>query len=269
MKHSKEFYVSSTLASWDEAAPYHAAVNPELEQAVQQPDYNNLNNDFNELVDSCSPDGKSVVQICCNNGRDLLSIKNKGAGFCLGIDGAASFIAQAKELAALAGHSDIEYLQSDIYELPDKWLNQFDIAVITVGVINWMPDLDEFIRICASLIKPGGELLMEEIHPVLNMYEEGDPSHLYASYFECTPYRDDSGLDYFTHQEYQAKENYWFHHSLSDLFSAAIKHKLVLEHFKELPYNVGNVCADLEHAQANPPLGMDLAWRRSETVWRD
>lgn len=263
MEDSDEFYTRNNLASWDEAAPYHAAVNPQLEQAVQQLDYNNLNDDFNALVDSYSPAGKSVVQICCNNGRDLLSVKNKGAGFCLGIDGAPSFIAQAEKLAALAGHHDVEYIHSNIYELPEKWLHQFDVAMITVGVINWMPDLDEFIRICASLIKPGGVLLMEEIHPVLNMYEEGEPSYLQASYFNREPYRDNSGLDYFTGQKYQAKENYWFQHTLSDLFTAAIKHGLVLEHFKELPYNIGNVCADLEHAQANPPLGMDLAWRKA------
>lgn len=29
---------------------------------------------------------KAVAQLCCNNGRELLSIKNKGAGYCVGFD---------------------------------------------------------------------------------------------------------------------------------------------------------------------------------------
>lgn len=49
----------------------------------------------------------------CNNGRELLSIKNKGAGYCVGFDIAEGFIDQARQLAK-AGDIDCEFVQSDV-----------------------------------------------------------------------------------------------------------------------------------------------------------
>ena len=207
--------------------------------------------------------GKSVVQVCCNNGIDLLSVKNKGAGRCLGIDGSLPFINQAIGLAQAAGRSDIEFYHSDIYDLPDTFQNSFDIAIITVGVLGWMPDLTRFMGICAALLKPGGRLLVEELHPILNMYEEGKPSYLDGSYFRTEPFVESDGLDYFSYKKYDGKENYSFPHSTADILMAAIANDLQLEHVKELAYNVGNFCADLEHADNKPPLGINFAWRKN------
>lgn len=92
MKNSNEYYTKRTIASWDEAAPRHESINATLPLDVTNVDYNNLNHDFNKLVDAYKVAGKSVVQICCNNGIDLLSIRKKGAGRCLGVDGSSAFI---------------------------------------------------------------------------------------------------------------------------------------------------------------------------------
>ena len=132
----------------------------------------------------------------------------------------------------------------------------------TVGVLSWMPDLDRFIEVTASLIKPGGYLLVEELHPILGMYEEAKPSYAAYSYFNTEPFKDTDGLDYFTGEKYDAIENYSFHYKLADILNAAIAHKLQLMHINELSYNVGNFCADLEHVSNNPPLAINLAWRK-------
>lgn len=255
-------FTKKTLASWDEAAPRHASINSSLTIDVTDPGFNNLNPDFNALIDSCGVAHKSVVQVCCNNGIDLLSIKNKGADRCLGIDGSKLFIEQARGYAKAAGHPDIEFCCSDIYDLPDEYKNSFDVAIITVGVITWMPDIQKFMEICSSLLVPGGLLLIEELHPILGMYEEGNPSTIECSYFNTEPFIDTNGLDYFNYEKYDAKENYSFHHSLSDILMSAIANNLKLEHVQELNYNVGNFCADLEFSKNNPPLGIILSWRK-------
>jgi len=262
MAYSDKYYTKRTIASWDEAASRHESINSSLVDDVKNSNYNNLNPDFNALVDTYAVRDKAVVQVCCNNGIDLLSIRNKGAGRCLGIDGANAFIEQAIRLAKFAGQTDIEFICSDIYELPDEYKLCFDVVIITVGVLAWMPDIKSFIAICSSLLLSGGVLLIEEIHPILSMYEEGEPSFIVSSYFQSEPYRDDSGLDYFTHEKYQAMDNYWFHHTLSDILMSAIASNLRLEHISELNYNVGNFCADLEFVDNNPPLGINLAWRK-------
>lgn len=263
MSKNTDYYTKRTLESWDEAAPIHASINTSLLTDVANPYYNNLNKDFNVLVDVHNVSEKSVVQVCCNNGLDLLSIKKKGAGRCLGIDGSKPFIDQAIELANAAGHPDVEFCHSNIYDLSGNFQNSFDLGVITVGVLGWMPDLPRFMAICASLLKPGGHLLAEELHPILNMYEEGEPSYIDGSYFRKEPFEESDGLDYFSYKKYDGKVNYTFPHSVADILMAAIGSNLQLEHVKELPYNVGNFCADLEFTDNNPPLGINFAWRRN------
>jgi len=189
-------------------------------------------------------------------------MRKKGAGRCLGIDGSEAFIGQAMSLAKSAGQPDIEFCCSDVHELPDQYQSCFDIAIIIVGVLVWMPDIYRFMEICSSLLVPGGILLVEELHPILGMYEEGDPSFIDCSYFNTAPFRDTKGLDYFTYEKYDAKENFSFHHSLADIFMSAIASNLQLEHVKELDYNIGNFCADLEFVDNNPPLGINLGWRK-------
>ncbi len=192
----------------------------------------------------------------------MISVKKKGAGYCLGLDGSKAFIQQARTLSAVAELEAIEFEEHNIYALPEHLGERFDIAMITVGVLNWMPDLNLFMQACASLLKPEGILLVDEIHPILNMYSEGKPSHLGASYFDKTPYVDNSGLDYFTNTKYQAKENYWFHHTLSDILMAAIDSGLELRSMNEVAENLGNYCADLEHHPCNPPLGFVASWKK-------
>jgi ubiquinone/menaquinone biosynthesis C-methylase UbiE len=259
-----DYYRQRTIASWDEAAPVHAAINTSLHTDVASPDFNSLNPDFNDLVDAYGVSGKAAVQICCNNGIDLLSLRKKGAGRCLGIDGSSAFLEHAADLARSAGHPDIEFHCSDVHQLPDKFHHSFEIAITTVGVLGWMPDIERFMGVCASLLGPGGVLLVEELHPILGMYEEGKPSTLDYSYFNTEPFVDANGLDYFTYKKYDAIENYSFHHSLSDVLMAAIASGLQLEHVKELSYNIGNFCADLEFVDNNPPLGINFAWRKAQ-----
>ena len=266
MSKSTDFYTKRTLEAWDEAAPIHASINAALHEKVVEPNFNNLNRDFDSLVNRFEVSNKSVVQVCCNNGIDLLSVKKKGAGRCLGIDGSKAFVDQAIGLAEAAGHDDIEFFHSDIYDLPDVYQGSFDIAMITVGVLGWMPDLTRFMGICSSLLKDGGILLIEELHPILNMYEEGEPSYLDGSYFRTEPFVESDGLDYFSYKKYDGKENYSFPHSMSDILTAAIDNRLQLLHIKELAYNVGNFCADLEHTENNPPLGVNFAWRKVEPI---
>lgn len=261
MTEQTDYYTKKNIASWDEAAPIHESINSTLSDDVKRENYNNLNPDFNELVDSYSIENKSVIHVCCNNGIDLISVKNKGAGRCVGVDGSRAFIDQAIKLAEISGQSDIEFLCSDIYELTAAQ-ETYDILMITVGVLGWMPDVTKFLGICSSLLAPGGCLLMEDLHPVLGMYEEGNPSYLDSSYFHSEPYRDANGLDYFTYEKYDGKENFWFHHTLEKILMSAISNDLQLEHIKELKYNIGNFCADLESSDKNPPLGINLAWRK-------
>src|SRR6266540_2015773 len=93
-------YTSANRRAWNEAAPVHDKYR--LTQVVtdfHQPGPSSLSAVATQILKQIDLEGKSVAQLCCNNGRELLSIKHLGAGRCVGFDISDNFIEQARELA--------------------------------------------------------------------------------------------------------------------------------------------------------------------------
>src|SRR3546814_18418018 len=84
----------------------------------------------------------------------LLSVKNLGAASVTGFDFAAAFLDQARELDA-AGGLEATFVQSAIARIPEDHNRRFALALVTIGVLGWMPDLPEFFATAARLFKPG------------------------------------------------------------------------------------------------------------------
>ncbi len=260
-------FTDANREAWDEVAPMHEKANQsQLLDAFSDPEYNALDDHCLDRLKEVGIAGKSIAQLCCNNGRELLSLKNLGAGRCVGFDASAAFIEQALELAKASGHTDVEFVTTDIYEIPPDQAGPYDIVMSTVGVIGWMPDLKGFFEVFGWLAKPGGHIFIEEIHPVLMMYEEGEgdePSYLKYSYFKDDPWVETTGLDYYQGTKYESTPHYSFQHTLADVTMAAIEEGFALKHFSEFGYNISELCADLERAEARPPMGMTMVWQKS------
>ena len=261
-------YVTANRDAWNEVAPRHASRNlTRLIELFRAGGHNHLEDIAQDMVRQADIAGKSVVQVGCNNGIDLLSVKNMGAGRCLGIDQAAAFLDQACEIAAAAGVADdVAFIEANVYSLPANLSQSFDVALTTIGVIYWMPDLPAFFRAVTALIKPGGWWVMEETHPIVQMYEEdpaGGPSELTYSYFRTEPLEWTDGLDYFEGKTYQARPSYSFMHKLSDIINAGLAAGLTLHRMEEVDHDISCQCADLAQAKANPPQGIYLLWRKS------
>jgi ubiquinone/menaquinone biosynthesis C-methylase UbiE len=265
-KQRREF-TDANRRAWDEVAPIHEKINQsELLDAFSEPGYNTLDDHCLDRLKEIGIEGKSIAQICCNNGRELLSLKNLGAGHCVGFDASAAFIEQARELAETSGHTDVEFVTTDIYEISPEKAGPYDIVMSTIGVISWMPDLQGFFEVISRLTKTRGHVLIEEIHPVLMMYEEGEgdePSYLKYSYFKDDPWVETKGLDYYEGTEYESIPHYSFQHTLADITMAAIGEGFALKHFSEFGYNISELCADLEHAEARPPMGMTMVGQKN------
>jgi SAM-dependent methyltransferase len=69
-------------------------------------------------------------------------------------------VADSQELAAPT-HADVH--------------GTFDIVYATVGVISWIADLDAWMAGASALLKPGGRLVLLELHPFLCMPETVEP----------------------------------------------------------------------------------------------
>jgi SAM-dependent methyltransferase len=262
----RDDYIAANREAWDEAAPIHARRTFEqLLGDFRKPGHSCLDALETETLREIGLAGKAVVQICCNNGRELLSVKNSGAGRCVGFDLSEGFIAQARQLAS-AGAIEAEFVTTDVYRIPAGYDADFDLALITIGVLGWMPDLNEFFAVVARLLKPEGRLFIHEQHPIMGMFEPYDSEpqpKLRHSYFKADPFRDETGLDYWGHETYKSKPAYWFQHKLSDVFTACLDNGFALEAFSEHQTDLGDIFRGVTAQPILPPMSYKLVARKS------
>lgn len=252
-------------AAWDEAAPLHRSQNFErLLAEFSKPGHSCLNEIETGILQSLGVAGKDVAHLCCNNGQELLSVKNLGAGTCVGFDGAEGFIEQARELAA-AGNIDAEFVCTDIYEIDRQFDASFDIITITIGVLSWMPDLGAFFDVAGRMLRPDGAFFIYEQHPILEMYyvgKAGDPVDFEMSYFKTDAYVDNEGLDYYGGGTYDAKPLYSFIHKMSDIIMAGVDRGMSVEHFEERPEHISNTWYNVEAHEHRMPMSYTLVFRK-------
>ncbi len=260
-------HVATNLAAWEEVAPIHKQANhAALMERVRHPGFSCLDETARTVLQRLEVNGKDVAQVCCNNGQELMSIKNMGAGRCVGFDGAQGFVDQGRALAD-AAELDVAFVCCDAYDIPAAYHACFDIVVITIGVLGWMPDIDGFFAEVEKLLRPGGALFIYEHHPVLVMVkpdQAGAPVEWELSYFRTEPYVDDSGLDYYDGKDYGALPNVSFSHKLSDIIMAAIKTGLAVEAFEELPHHISNTWWNVEHSEIGLPMCYTLVLRKAD-----
>ncbi len=269
MGKSRQDYTNANRVAWNEAAQRHAAHNnAELFEAFKNPSHVTFEDDILETLLQIGVKGKSVIQLCCNNGCEILSLRNMGATRCVGVDAAEEFLAHGEQMIKIAGAGDeVELIHSDVYDLPKNLTGSFDIVLTTIGVLGWMPDLDDFFNVVQGLLKTGGKLVMEEMHPVLLMYEpdpEGGASSVQYSYFSKHVWEETTGLDYYG-EEYDSLPNYSFLHRLDEILMAGINCGLNLRFFRELDYDISFFCSDLENSPTKPPLGFVMVMEKGIT----
>ena len=258
-------YTTINRAAWEEAAPIHRRQNlTELKNDFAQPGFSCLDEIAENHLDKLGIVGKNVAQICCNNGQELLSVKNLGAARCVGFDGSQGFLDQGKELACAAG-LEIEFVCCDVYDIDASFRSSFDLAMVTIGVLGWMPDIDRFFSVVANLIKPNGAVFIYEQHPVLDMITPADadePVEWELSYFDKEPYIDASGLDYYSGEKYDAKPAISFSHTMAEIIMAAINNGLKIEHFEEYPHHISNTWWNVEKSGIGLPMCYTLVLRK-------
>ncbi len=113
--------------------------------------------------------GKRVVHLQCNAGPDTLSIATLGA-HVTGVDISDTAIESARRLAdasRIAG----TFVRSDLFDWFASGPEPFDVAFASYGALCWISDLPAWARGVASVLVPGGRLIVMEFHPALYAIE--------------------------------------------------------------------------------------------------
>lgn len=251
---------------WNETAAIHErAALSDLLEAVRSSDFCTFDAVERRVFDGIGLAGKSVVQLACNNARELISIKRAGAGRCVGFDISDAFVEQANRLAT-AARLDIEVVRSSLYDIPPAYRDGFDLAYITVGALGWLPSLPRLFSKVADLLRPGGQLFIYELHPFLFVYDEEttDPSdpRISRSYFRDEPLVFHGGKDYVDPQSTVESTGYWHQHTLGQIMSNLLGAGFALESFEEFPHVNSSTHAEFAKQPNKLPMCYALVARK-------
>ena len=227
-----EHAVESNRRAWDASADSHLRGSgwQELSLAVQETGFSCLDETLAGVLRNLDLAGKAAVQVGCNNGREVLSLYAFGVARAVGIDQSAAFLAQARQLAERSPHQP-RFVEANAYELPVELNGQFDLLLITIGVLNWMPDIARFFASVSGLLKPGGQLAIYEISWRCSnpRSDRSNCATFTATYPEAIVY-EGSGSD-------TGIASYWYVHPLGDILGGLLGAGLRLSHFKEYPHS--------------------------------
>lgn len=109
-------------------------------------------------------EGLSVLDVGCGGGLVCEPLARLGARVT-GLDPATENIEAARRHAAGAGLA-IDYRAGRVEELAGE---TFD-AVICLEVVEHVPDVAAFLRACATLVRPGGLMLLSTINRTMKSY---------------------------------------------------------------------------------------------------
>lgn len=186
-------------------------------------------------ITEVAPDlrGRDVVHIQCHIGFDTIALARRGARVT-GVDFSRSSLDKAAELAERCG-VEIEWVEADAAALPDSLHGRFDLAYATIGVISWIEDIGAWMRCAAATLRPGGRLVLVEIHPLYTMVvATGEPLRLDFPYAFDGPRRfDEPGSYADPDASVEATAEVVYGHSLGEVVNAAIAAGLQIDALHE------------------------------------
>jgi len=193
-----------------------------------------------ELAELGDVKGRSLLHLQCHFGLDTMSWARLGAEVT-GVDFSPTAIKTARTLAEEI-NIKADFINCNLYDLPQLLDRQFDIVYTSYGVLCWLPDLTEWGKLIARYLKPGGTFYIVEMHPLLNIFNnETTEEKLEAklSYFHSPePTKWTSDCSYADGDKFEQQPSYEWTHSLSDIVNALTSNGLRIEFLHEFPFCV-------------------------------
>lgn len=181
--------------------------------------------------------GKSVLHLQCHFGQDSISLSRLGAKVT-GVDLSDKAIDKAKEIARETG-SEADFICCDIYDLPKYLDREFDVVYTSYGTIGWLPDLGKWANLVSKYLKPGGQFVFVEFHPVVWMFDN-DFDKIAYNYFNTEPIIETEIGTYADRSAEIQLEYITWNHDLSEVINSIIQSGLELNSFDEFDYSPYN-----------------------------
>ena len=225
-------YYQANLAMWDEMVAINARSDlyqlAEFCAGVNKLDWL-VRREVGEVA------AKSLLHLQCHFGMDTLSWAMLGAQVT-GVDFSPKAIRTARRLSSELG-IPARFIQTDVYDLPNKLDGQFDIVFTSYGAICWLHDLHAWANLITRFLKPGGVFFIAELHPFAAVFESeksGEKLEMAYDYFA-------RGAQKFTAESSYAdaesrlvnQTEYEWQHPLSEIVNCIIEAGLRIEFLHE------------------------------------
>jgi SAM-dependent methyltransferase len=166
---------------------------------------------------------------------DTLSWARLGAKVT-GVDFSAPAISQAQSLASELG-IEARFIESNIYDLPAKLEEVFDIVFASYGVVPWLPDFAAWAKVAAHFVRPGGFVYLLDGHPLMSVFAFDQPVPAFKlSYFDRTAQYWEGDGTYATANKLEHNASYEFQHTLGDIVTAFADAGLHVDFVHEFPF---------------------------------
>lgn len=230
--------IADNRANWNDRAAVHEASGYGIARLIEDPTHitTEVLQDRERLGDLA---GKDVIHLQCHLGTDTMSLQRLGSARTVGLDLSPEAITRARRIAEQAG-ANIEYVVSDVYAAREAVTGDFDLVYTSLGVLCWLPDVAEWARVVASLLRPGGRFLIRDDHPMFMSIGEDVSTgfRIEQPYFQQEqPQTWDDDATYIETAE-DAPEithtvSHEWNHSIGEIITAVLEAGLVLDSFEE------------------------------------
>lgn len=227
-------YISLNRQMWNDKVDYHLQ-----SEFYDMPGFLAGNSSLKPLELALLGDvkGKKILHLQCHFGQDTISLSRLGAQ-ATGVDLSDKSIDIARQIAAQL-QTDTQFICSDVYDLPNHLSEEFDIVFTSYGTIGWLPDLDRWAKVVAHFLKPGGQFIFAEFHPVVWMFDYDFQSVGY-NYFNSGAIVETTEGTYADTSAPIKNQNVSWNHPSSEVLNSLIQNGLAIDRFDEYDYSPYN-----------------------------
>lgn len=177
---------------------------------------------------------KKILHLQCHFGQDTLSLARMGANVT-GVDISDKAIEKAKDYTLQLG-LNATFICSDVLQIDQHLQDPFDLIFTSYGTIGWLPSLERWGQLISRFLRPGGQFIIVEFHPVIWMLNE-EFQHLKYSYFNTKTFYEEYTNSYTGEAVHEKVMGYSWNHPLADVFKALINNDLAIKIFQEYDYS--------------------------------
>jgi SAM-dependent methyltransferase len=232
----RDEWFEANRANWDERVPIHASGDFYDVEGFKAGDERLRPFEIAEVGDVS---GKTLLHLQCHFGIDTLDWARRGAKVT-GLDFSAPAVEAARSLAKEMG-LDAEFVESNVYDAGEALAGKsFDIVYTGLGALNWLPDIERWAGVVASLIEPDGFLYLSEFHPFTNVFGDDDLTVEYDYFHERDEPQvwDEPGTYADLAAETVHNKTFEWNHPLGEVVSEIVSAGLALEFLHERDYTL-------------------------------